>query len=202
MALWSNTDESASAPQFTVDVTSGNTGVQAYNVTPIGTFGVDTNEAQATNVNGHAGWVLRTEGSDGRAGRVTEETLVAMGSMTSDGSDDTPYPDARITIVTQPSGASVVANTGGSNTATLSVVSTAVPSSATLAYQWQYDNSGTWGNVVNATPANTTYTGITSSSLVIIPTNVDANASVYRVIVSSTGADSVTSANAVLTVTA
>lgn len=36
----------------------------------------------------HAGWVLRTEGSGGRAGRVTYETLVAMGSISSDGSDD------------------------------------------------------------------------------------------------------------------
>ena len=42
----------------------------------------------------HAGWVLRTEGTGGRAGRVQYETLVAMGSMTSDGSDDTILPDA------------------------------------------------------------------------------------------------------------
>ena len=34
-------------------------------------------------VNGaaHAGWVLRTEGTGGRAGRVQMETLVAMGSL-------------------------------------------------------------------------------------------------------------------------
>jgi hypothetical protein len=48
----------------------------------------------------HAGWVLRTEGTGGRAGRVQYETLVAMGSLgaqtaaygtpatTADGSDD------------------------------------------------------------------------------------------------------------------
>ena len=48
----------------------------------------------------HAGWVLRTEGTGGRAGRVQMETLVAMGSLgaqtaaygtpatTADGSDD------------------------------------------------------------------------------------------------------------------
>ena len=29
----------------------------------------------------HAGWVLRTEGTGGRAGRVQYETLVAMGSL-------------------------------------------------------------------------------------------------------------------------
>ena len=43
----------------------------------------------ATNKGVHAGWVLRTVGSGGRAGRVQQETLVAMGSMTGDGADDT-----------------------------------------------------------------------------------------------------------------
>ena len=54
----------------------------------------------------HAGWVLRTEGTGGRAGRVQYETLVAMGSLgqtnakygtaatTSDASDDTILPDS------------------------------------------------------------------------------------------------------------
>ena len=42
----------------------------------------------------HAGWVVRTLGTGGRAGRVQYETLVAMGSMTSDASDDTRIPDA------------------------------------------------------------------------------------------------------------
>lgn len=42
----------------------------------------------------HAGWVVRTVGTGGRAGRVQYETLVAMGSMASDGSDDSILPDA------------------------------------------------------------------------------------------------------------
>ena len=42
----------------------------------------------------HAGWVVRTEGTGGRAGRVQYETLVAMSSITGDGSDDNPLPDA------------------------------------------------------------------------------------------------------------
>jgi hypothetical protein len=54
----------------------------------------------------HAGWVLRTEGTGGRAGRVHYETLVAMGSLGAqtapygtpatvrDASDDTVLPDA------------------------------------------------------------------------------------------------------------
>lgn len=35
----------------------------------------------------HAGWVLRTVGQGGRAGRVQYETLVAMGSLTGDAED-------------------------------------------------------------------------------------------------------------------
>ena len=42
----------------------------------------------------HAGWVRRTTGSGGRAGRVNQEVLVAMGSITGDQADDTVYPDA------------------------------------------------------------------------------------------------------------
>lgn len=42
----------------------------------------------------HAGWNVRTVGSGGRAGRVQYETLVAMGSITGDGSDDDVLPDA------------------------------------------------------------------------------------------------------------
>ena len=54
----------------------------------------------------HAGWVLRTEGTGGRAGRVQFETLVAMGSLgqqaaaygtaatTTDGADDNIFHDS------------------------------------------------------------------------------------------------------------
>jgi hypothetical protein len=179
MALWSNTDAEASAPKFTVDITTGNTGVQAYNVEPIGTWGVDSNETQASGVNGHAGWVLRTVGSGGRAGRVTEETLVAMGSMTGDGSDDAVYPDATITITSQPS--NVTANTG--DNVEFTVVATSTPET-TLSYQW----TGPQGDV-----------GTDSDTLTI--TEVEsANAGGYYVTVSASGADDVVSANATLTV--
>jgi hypothetical protein len=42
----------------------------------------------------HAGWVRRTVGTGGRAGRISQEVLVAMGSITDDQSDDIQYPDA------------------------------------------------------------------------------------------------------------
>jgi hypothetical protein len=42
----------------------------------------------------HPGWVRRTVGTGGRAGRIQYETLVAMGSISSDAADDTVLPDA------------------------------------------------------------------------------------------------------------
>jgi hypothetical protein len=42
----------------------------------------------------HAGWVRRTVGTGGRAGRVQYETLVAMGSITGDQSDDVQFRDS------------------------------------------------------------------------------------------------------------
>jgi hypothetical protein len=48
----------------------------------------------ATGGSQHAGWVRRTVGTGGRAGRVQYETLVAMGSMTGDQSDDIAFRDS------------------------------------------------------------------------------------------------------------
>jgi len=42
----------------------------------------------------HAGWVKRTVGTGGRAGRVQYETLVAMGSITGDQADDVQFRDS------------------------------------------------------------------------------------------------------------
>lgn len=49
----------------------------------------------STGAAAHAGWVKRTVGYGGRAGRIQTEVLVAMGSMTTDNDDDDKaYPDA------------------------------------------------------------------------------------------------------------
>jgi hypothetical protein len=111
MALWSNTDANTSAPKFAVIggqgssangfTTYANTTADAF-VTgqTIGTFGVDATEqgVTANPKGGHAGWVVVRTGSGGRSGRKHVETLVAMGSMTGDGSatanDDTTFADA------------------------------------------------------------------------------------------------------------
>jgi hypothetical protein len=68
----------------------------------VGVFGVDTTEQglanNATKIGAHAGWNLVKSGTGGRAGRTHVETLIAMGSMTGDGSatanDDTTFADA------------------------------------------------------------------------------------------------------------
>ena len=115
MALWSNTDANTGAPKFgfiTPNFTTSANGLQMYANTQtsafvaganVGVFGVDTNEMANTSATSvasrpaHAGWVLRTAGTGGRAGRVRTEVLVAMGSMTGDGSasanDDPIYAD-------------------------------------------------------------------------------------------------------------
>jgi len=82
MALWTMTDEAAGKPKNLT--TAEKTTV----------YGVDTAETGATAGVTHAGWVKRTVGTGGRAGRVHHETLVAASSMTGDAADDTQYPDS------------------------------------------------------------------------------------------------------------
>lgn len=113
MSLWKSTDANTSAPlyalaQLSVSPTQANMNIAYGNVTTgvygtgvkKGVFGVDAAEmAVASNPHGgHAGWVIRTEGTGGRAGRIHIETLVAMGSMTGDGgavaNDDVQFADS------------------------------------------------------------------------------------------------------------
>ena len=116
MSLWSNTDANTSVPKFAPSLvnltnTQNNSNLIYANTTTsafitnanVGIFAVDTNEMANTSATNkaskpaHAGWVIRTGGTGGRAGRVTTEVLVAMGSMTGDGSatanDDIVYQD-------------------------------------------------------------------------------------------------------------
>jgi len=201
MALWSNTDANTSVPKFAPSLVSlentqdnsnllfGNTTADAF-VTgeTIGVFGVDTNEQQATsnNAGGHAGWVLRTEGSGGRAGRIHTETLVAMGSLTSD-AEDVVYPDYSITITSQPQ----AANNAAAGSVTFEVSAVTVPSGGTLSYQWSVDEneSGTMVELTGETAATLSLDNIATDNL-------------YRVVVSVTGGNDVTSSNAALTIDA
>ena len=63
--------------------------IRGQQATAVGAIGGGKNTGIA-----HAGWNIRKVGTGGRAGRVQYETLVAMGSMTGDASDDTILPDA------------------------------------------------------------------------------------------------------------
>lgn len=185
MALWSNTDEANSAPQYTVDVVTGNTGVQAFEQTPVGTFGVDELETQQDPSVTHAGWVLRTEGTGDRAGRVFNETLVAMSSISTDsGSADDKFVSTVITITADPE--SVTAN--ANDNVVFTVVATSSNPSVALGYQW-YDADG-----------DSELVGETAASLELDEVQLGDDGSVYYVVVSAAGADSVQSANATLTV--
>jgi hypothetical protein len=83
-----------------VDITGTGNNAQYFELqsevnraTAVATLGYGSGRVSAT----HTGWVLRTVGTGGRAGRIQTETLVAMGSMVSDSSEpyeDTVLPDA------------------------------------------------------------------------------------------------------------
>lgn len=112
MAQWGNTDDAANSvfwavSQFnkTANTTNqtalfGNTTADAFvSGITVGQYAVDTTETPLANGGGisHAGWVLRTEGSGGRNGRIFHETLVAMGSVASDSAntaEDIRFPDS------------------------------------------------------------------------------------------------------------
>lgn len=211
MPLWGSVDNAANSDIAALIQVSSNTAnadarTALYNNTTanvfqksaqgnviVGQFGVSSGEIQALNEAGsghaqHAGWVLRHEGTGLKAGRVWYETLVAMGSMTGDGSDDTYLPDYKITIRTQPSAAN------GAGNVNLSVVATSTPSGATLSYAWQRNAGAGWVAV-----ANTTGVYFNNTSPTLIANAAVATGNTFRVLVSTAGATTVTSANAAVT---
>lgn len=205
MAQWGNTDDAANSVlwattqvNLTPNTTNqtalfGNTTADAFitNAT-VGQYGAGVQEVQANGDLTHSGWILRTEGSGGRAGRVTHEVLVAGGyTFTVDASDDPVLPDYVLRITTQPSNAT--ANTSAGEDAEFTVVAASKPAGATLAYAWTYANGDSIQAGANV--ANTNLATLTVNSAV-----ETANAS-FKVLVSTTGGANVTSANATLTIT-
>lgn len=156
----------------------------------VGVFGVDSQEANANKKVAHAGWVLKTTGTGGRAGRVQQETLVALSSMngtTGDG-DAQVYANVAISI-NGLSTQTVRANTGYANTATFApTISVSGNTAATLTYQWQVNNAAGslgWTNVVNGTPANTNYSGGTTATLGVKPADRTVDTYVFRITVTA-----------------
>jgi hypothetical protein len=222
MSSWGNYDNAANAPYWavnstltTVDAqpvgtrpTAANVALLYGNTTPnvyttgetIGLFAVDAAEEQVAENAGvkpaHSGWVLRTVGIGGRAGRVTEEVLVALSQVVTDNaSDNTQFPNATITISQPVALQNVTANASGSNTVTLSVSgTTVVPAGAVLTYQWQVNNNtgGTWVNIDNGVnvstgqPGNMIKSNANTAILTLAPTTNSSNNSVYRAVITAT----------------
>lgn len=217
MSSWGNNDNAANAPYWAVNAsinknnaayaqsTAANVALLYGNTTPdmyitgetIGLFAVDAQEEAVAETGAHpchTGWVYRTTGSGGRAGRVTHEVLACLNNIISDG-DGQVYANVSIAL-SGPANGSAVHGVG--NTVSFSVTPTLTGNTnATLTYSWQFYNGSTWGS----TSANAIFTGNTSSTLVANATTTQANSWLVRAIV--TAADegvSVTSANAVITV--
>lgn len=140
------------------------------------------------------GWWLYKTYTDAQSNvRHKSELLIAMDIVTAtsgDAADDAVVVDRTIFITTQPEDTSVVEG----NTATFTVVATVSPTAA-LSYQWQKQEggAGAWATIVGATSASYT-TPVTVLA--------DDDGDNYRVVVSSSGATSVTSDAVELTVTA
>lgn len=183
-----------------------------YNVA-VGVFGYDAAETQAERADGgerpaHAGWVLRTEGTGGRAGRVQMETLVAMGSLgaqtaafgtaasVADASDDTIAADYTLRVTSNP--ASRSANSTNNDIATFTVAGASTPTGATLNYYWQKWGGSSFANLSNAGA----YSNTTTATLSVLA-NTASNGEIYRAAVASAngGAVTVFSTNAVITIT-
>lgn len=205
MPLWKNTDAAANSviwaaaqfktPANTANQTAlfGNTTADAFmSGVSVGQFAADPVETAAEAAITHAGWVLRKEGTGGRAGRVQYETLVAMGSMANDG-EDAILKDVKISFGTQPADLTKAA----ADAATFTVAVTSVPAGATVTYQWQANTGAGFANLTNTG----VYTGATAATL-----NISAAAGLngvqYRALALSAGANTITSRAAVLTVTA
>jgi hypothetical protein len=199
MPLWTANDNSNGAPLFapsTVNKTpnTANRDTMYNNATPSGYITGQTTQVigvaanQITEVAGaHTGWIRRTQGTGGRAGRVHSEVLVAGGFST-----DT-QPTKHIAIVTQPSNNSVANNAQ----ATFSIAAAVMPNT-TITYQWQLWGGASFADIT----ANSSFTNVTTAAFVI--TNAIrsvANGFIFRCRVMSTGAANVNSSNAVITIT-
>jgi hypothetical protein len=203
MPLWGSNDAASNSTIFAAaqvkvapntanrDALFGNTTANAYfDGVTVGQYGVSADEVTAGGgAVAHSGWVLRTVGQGGRAGRVMTEVLVA-GGITGDASDDAAFPDYTILINTQPTNAT--ANSADDEQATFTVVASTIPTGGTLSYQWTYANGDTLG--VSG------YAGATTDTLTV-DSNTASNGESYIVEIGTTGASNVVSDSATITIT-
>jgi len=212
MAQWGNTDDAANsvlwaAQQVKIVANTdnqtalfGNTTADAFITgATIGQYGVSEDEAVAARAGAsvkaaHSGWVLRTEGSGGRAGRIHNEVLVAMNTITGD-AEDAAFEDFLITITSQPANAE--GSAGGDDIVTFTVAAATTPTGGTLAYKWQAWGGSAFADITDAGAYSNSAT-VTLSVLA----NTASNAEIYRVQVSTAGATNAVSSNAVITIVA
>lgn len=207
--LWAPTSVKLTPNTTNRDALFDNTTADAFitNLT-VGQFGADVTEQQVARNAGqpkaaHAGWVLRTVGSGGRANRVQYETLVASGSLTSDASDDATLPDATITITVQP--AATKSAVAAAAIASLSTVTATIfPTTASITYTWQQsvDGGATYSNI---NPNGGVFTGANTATLGVNAGMTDTsstwNGAKFRCVLTASGAATVTSTATTLTVT-
>lgn len=212
MAQWGNTDDAANsvlwaAAQLKLPANTGNQTALFGNTTAdafitgatIGQYGVAEGEAQAARAGAntkaaHAGWVLRTVGSGNRAGRVHNEVLVAMGTITGD-AEDVRFPDYKILITAQPS--SATGDISNNDIVAFTVVAATIPTGGTLGYKWQKYGGSSFANITDAGA----YSNSATATLSVLA-NTASDGEIYRVQVSVTGGPNVFSTNATLTTVA
>jgi hypothetical protein len=203
MALWGSIDRANSSPiftaaQFNLAANSDNRDALFTNSTAdafitgktVGVFGVNDNE-QAASLGKfpHTGWIIKTTGSGGRAGRVTYECLVAGGFSVDANVSGTP--NNAIVISIHPTSKSVNDNLS----TTFSINAVTAPPGGTITYLWQANTGSGFANLTNAG----VYSNVTTATLSI--SNVHSlNAVSYQCFLRSTGAVNVTSNSATLTV--
>jgi hypothetical protein len=207
MAQWGNSDAASNSVLWAVDqyktkantvnrnALYGNTTADALitGVT-LGQFGVDAGEASASlGAVTHSGWVVKTTGSGGRAGRVQYETLVA-GGIGTDGSDDAVFPDFALYFSVQP--ANDTANATANEFGTFTGAALSTPAGATVTYQWQKWGGASFANVTNGGA----YSNVTTATLAVLA-NTASNGEIYRLAAANTAAATIYSTNAVFTIT-
>lgn len=174
----------------------------------VGQYGVDDNEVRAARAGAgpkspHTGWILRTEGSGGRAGRVHNEVLVAMSGMIGDATDDAVLPDYGIVIQLQPADAS--GNSAADESVTFTVSAVTVPPGGSFVYEWQFTantaNPASWATADGedgVTDANTTVLTVNTAAVnsVLIPDQTS-----FRLNLQVSGIANTLSDSAILTIT-
>lgn len=195
MSLWGNADVTNAAPKYVGSYVSKtpNTATRDAlfgNTTATGVFAVDNLEKPANEGVAHPGWVLRSVGTGGRAGRVFNETLVAMGSITGDATDDVAFKDVTITIGTAPANQTIT----GTGPATFTVAAVSNPNTA-MTYQWLANTGSGFVALTNTG----VYSGVTTNTLAISSVT-GLNGAQYRVDVSAAAANTKSSKKAILTV--